>query len=78
MADSGGRHSSVDPSDPNILQPRVRIPSAESTLFILNLNRDGKRTTNKYKKDSGEVAIIIRKEAGIGPYLKKSSMAEHL
>ena len=58
--------SSVDPSAPTILRPRVRIPSTNLclTFFNLNFNCNVKKDENKHK------------DAGIGPFFKKTNRNE--
>ena len=60
------RHSSVDSSAPTILPPQVRVPSTPSMLFsliVFVLSLSCEKNKNKLK------------EAGFGPFLKKTSNA---
>ena len=59
----GYRHSSVVSSSPTILQPRVWIPSTPSTLF------SNCTIAILFELEKNETK---QKEAGIGPYLKKT------
>ena len=54
MRKSGGRHSSVDPSAPTVLQPQVRIPSFYQIRFELWCGKD----ENKSKKRLGLVHFL--------------------